>query len=197
MPPLPPNITKAGILRTQRGWATSRQSLINNNIRGIGRARMPHGIGSVTGGMLNPPLPPSATRLAMPKGAMSGWAPVSLAGTASQIPLINFANKPWTDALGAAPNDLESQATLNSPVLPQNQKPTGYTGDYLAFTSAGTPDASFFIGYDQSGNFIAWQSGTFPGQNPNALSTVVAASANSFTMTTYGTQIPLFELSSP
>jgi hypothetical protein len=108
MPPLPPNITKAGILRSQRGWATSRQSLINNNIRGIGRARMPHGIGSVTGGMLNPPLPPSATRLAMPKGAMSGWAPVSVGGGSSgggggaPAALTAMINKGWSNTGGAS-----------------------------------------------------------------------------------------------
>lgn len=49
MPPLPPNLTKAGLLRGLGGWNNSSLSLRNGTTSGLLSTRTPQGVGT-TGG---------------------------------------------------------------------------------------------------------------------------------------------------
>ena len=67
MPPLPPNITKAGILRTTPSWEQRHFARRDNVTRFISR-RFPNKPRDDPG-LANPPLPPGASRLAFHKGS--------------------------------------------------------------------------------------------------------------------------------
>ena len=67
MPPLPPNITKTGIIRTVPAWNERHFGRRDNVIRFISR-RFPNKPRNDSG-LPNPPLPPGTTRLAYHKGS--------------------------------------------------------------------------------------------------------------------------------
>jgi len=81
MPPLPPNVTKAGLVRSHGGWANSSLSRRSNTTRGLLSTRVPQSLGTTGGGIPNPSIGIGVTRLAMPRNAAGTWRPVSLAGT--------------------------------------------------------------------------------------------------------------------
>lgn len=75
MPPLAPNVSQTGLLRTQSGWNNSSQSRRSNTTRGLLSTRTPQSMDTSSGGLLNPPLPPSALAEAMPRGATGSFRP--------------------------------------------------------------------------------------------------------------------------
>ena len=75
MPPLAPSVSQAGLLRTQSGWNNSSLSRRSNTTRGLLSTRTPQSMDTSSGGLLNPPLPPSAPALAMPRGATGSFRP--------------------------------------------------------------------------------------------------------------------------
>ena len=75
MPPLAPSVSQAGLLRTQSGWNNSSLSRRSNTTRGLLSTRTPQSMDTTSGGLLNPPLPPSAPAVAMPRGATGSFRP--------------------------------------------------------------------------------------------------------------------------
>lgn len=75
MPPLAPNVSQTGLLRTQSGWNNSSQSRRSNTTRGLLSTRTPQSMDTSSGGLLNPPLPPSVIAEAMPRGATGSFTP--------------------------------------------------------------------------------------------------------------------------
>jgi hypothetical protein len=69
MPPLPPNVTKAGLIRGYGGWNNSSLSRRSNTTRGLLSTRVPQSLGTTGGGVPNPSLGIGVTRLAMPRNA--------------------------------------------------------------------------------------------------------------------------------
>lgn len=78
MPPLPPNVTKAGLLRSQSGWNNGSLSRRDNRTRGLLSTRVPQGVGTTGGGIPNPSLGIGRIGEATPRGATGSWRPISL-----------------------------------------------------------------------------------------------------------------------
>ena len=74
MPPLPPNLSRTGIIRTTPSWNQRTMSLRNTHIRHIS-SRFPSEPSCDTG-WVNPSLPPGAARLAIPKMATANPRPI-------------------------------------------------------------------------------------------------------------------------
>jgi len=104
MPPLAPNLSQAATLRTISGWNNSSMSRRSNTMRGLLSTRTPQSSDTTSGGMLNPPLPPSIIGEAMPRGAMGSFTPRVVlrrpSGGGGVIPLANFIGG-WNDPLSA------------------------------------------------------------------------------------------------
>lgn len=83
MPPLPPNVTKAGLLRSKSGWNNSSLSRRSGTTVGLLSTRTPHSSGNSGGGIPNPSLGIGVIREAMPRNAAGTWTPISLAGSDS------------------------------------------------------------------------------------------------------------------
>ena len=100
MPPLAPNLSQAATLRTISGWNNSSMSRRSNTMRGLLSTRTPQSSDTTSGGMLNPPLPPSIIGEAMPRGAMGSFTPRVVlrrpSGGGGVIPLANFIGG-WND----------------------------------------------------------------------------------------------------
>ena len=75
MPPLPPIVSKAGLLRSKSGWNNSSLSLRSGTTVGLLSTRTPHGLGNSGGGIPNPSLGIGVTRLAMPRNAAGTYRP--------------------------------------------------------------------------------------------------------------------------
>ena len=75
MAPLPPNLSKAGLLRSKSGWNNSSLSRRSNTIRGLLSTRTPQSTGNSGGGIPNPSLGIGVISEAMPKGATGSWVP--------------------------------------------------------------------------------------------------------------------------
>lgn len=75
MPPLPPNVTKAGLLRSKSGWNNSSLSRRSNTTRGLLSTRVPQSLGTTGGGVPNPSLGIGTIKEAMPKNAAGSWRP--------------------------------------------------------------------------------------------------------------------------
>lgn len=75
MPPLPPNVTKAGILRSMSGWNNSSLSRRSNTTVGLLSTRTPHSLGNSGGGIPNPSLGIGVIREAMPRNAAGSFTP--------------------------------------------------------------------------------------------------------------------------
>ena len=78
MPPLPPNVTKTGLLRGLGGWNNSSLSRRSNTTRGLLSTRTPQEVGTTGGAILNPNIGIGTTRLAMPRNAAGAWRPNSI-----------------------------------------------------------------------------------------------------------------------
>jgi len=103
MPPLAPNLSQAATLRTISGWNNSSMSRRSNTMRGLLSTRTPQSSDTTSGGMLNPPLPPSIIGEAMPRGAAGSFTPrvvLSRPSGGGVLPLSTWANKNIVDTLG-------------------------------------------------------------------------------------------------
>ena len=85
MPPLPPNVTKAGLLRSKSGWNNSSLSRRSNTTRGLLSTRTPHSSGNSGGGVPNPSFGIGVVREAFPRGATGTWQPVSLSDSSATL----------------------------------------------------------------------------------------------------------------
>lgn len=81
MPPLPPNITKAGLLRSRSGWNNSSLSRRSGTTVGLLSTRTPHSSGNSGGGIPNPSYGVGTIREAFPRGATGTWRPITLSGS--------------------------------------------------------------------------------------------------------------------
>ena len=77
MPPLAPDITKAGLLRGLGGWNNSSMSPRNSVTSGLLSTRTPQSLSTTGGGILNPSIGIGVTRLAMPRNAAGTYRPRS------------------------------------------------------------------------------------------------------------------------
>jgi len=129
MPPLAPNLSQASTLRTISGWNNSSMSRRSNTMRGLLSTRTPQSSDTTSGGMLNPPLPPSIIGEAMPRGAAGSFTPrVVLSrpsggsgGGGTVIPLANFIGG-WNDQTSGANyciGQTEGVITTGIPAIPQ------------------------------------------------------------------------------
>lgn len=75
MPPLPPNVSKAGLLRGLGGWNNGSLSRRNGTTSGLLSTRTPQGVGTTGGGIPNPSLGIGTLREAVPKKATGSWKP--------------------------------------------------------------------------------------------------------------------------
>ncbi len=80
MPPLPPNVTKAGLVRSHGGWNNSSLSRRSTTTRGLLSTRVPQSLGTTGGGVPNPVPGIGTIKEAMPRHAAGSWKPVSLQG---------------------------------------------------------------------------------------------------------------------
>ena len=158
MPPLAPNLSQASTLRTISGWNNSSMSRRSTTMRGLLSTRTPQSSDTTSGGMLNPPLPPSIIREAMPSGAAGSFTPRVVlrrpsggGGGGGALPLSTWAGRTFADA-GAG------QTTAAAATVAANSTPTTDDGQMLVFgdfTIAGA-GSGFNIGYI-SGALTAWQ----------------------------------------
>ena len=101
MPPLAPNVSQAATLRAISGWNNSSMSRRSNTTRALLSTRTPQSSDTTSGGMLNPPLPPSIIREAMPRGAAGSFTPrVVLRRPSGPIALATFIGG-WNDSNAA------------------------------------------------------------------------------------------------
>jgi surface protein len=100
MPPLPPGVSKVGLVKGYGGWNNSSSSRRSNTIRGLLSTRTPHSTKNTGGGIINASLGIGVIKEAMPKGASGSWAPrpISLSRS-SQITLISQAE--WLNVVDA------------------------------------------------------------------------------------------------
>ncbi len=87
MPPLPPNVTKAGLVRSHGGWANSSLSRRSNTTRGLLSTRVPQSLGTTGGGVPNPSQGIGTIKEAMPKHAAGSARPVSNTATSEDTTL--------------------------------------------------------------------------------------------------------------
>ena len=109
MPPLPPNLSQAGLLRSKSGWNNSSLSRRSNTIRGLLSTRTPQSTGNSGGGIPNPSLGIGVISEAMPKGATGSWVPrpISLARPVGPVvATITVGEAPSVLALDAGNNRL-------------------------------------------------------------------------------------------
>jgi hypothetical protein len=78
MPPLPPNVTKAGLLRSMSGWNNSSLSRRSGTTVGLLSTRTPHSSGNSGGGISNPSFGIGVVREAFPRGATGTWQPINI-----------------------------------------------------------------------------------------------------------------------
>jgi hypothetical protein len=78
MPPLPPGVSKVGLVKGYGGWNNSSFSRRSNTIRGLLSTRTPQSTGNSGGGIPNPSLGIGVINEAMPKGATGSWVPRSI-----------------------------------------------------------------------------------------------------------------------
>ena len=100
MPPLAPNLSQAATLRTISGWNNSSMSRRSNTMRGLLSTRTPQSSDTTSGGMLNPPLPPSIIGEAMPRGAAGSFTPrvvLSRPSGGGVLPLSTWAGRTFAD----------------------------------------------------------------------------------------------------
>jgi len=127
MPPLPPNVSKAGLLRSISGWNNSSLSRRSGTTVGLLSTRTPHSSGNSGGGIPNPSLGIGVTRLAMPRNAAGTWAPVSLSGT---------------------PDPLWIMGGFSSAAAARSTRTPG--GSWNQITALPTPAGSFTVAVDRS-----------------------------------------------
>lgn len=94
MPPLPPNITKAGLITSKGTWVYSSMSPRRGTTAGLLSTRTPQRVGVSGNGLPNPSIGIGTLREAMPRNAAGTWRPISLVA-----PCVVGVN--W--ALGSAP----------------------------------------------------------------------------------------------
>jgi hypothetical protein len=75
MPPLPPGVSKVGLVKGYGGWNNSSLSRRSNTISGLLSTRTPQSTGNSGGGIANPSLGIGVISEAMPKGATGSWVP--------------------------------------------------------------------------------------------------------------------------
>jgi hypothetical protein len=157
MPPLAPNLSQAATLRTISGWNNSSMSRRSNTMRGLLSTRTPQSSDTTSGGMLNPPLPPSIIAEAMPRGATGSFTPRVVLRRPSGggvLPLSTWAGRRFADA--------DSGETDTGPgTVAANSTPQAEGGQMLVFgdfvlAGVTTPDSGFNIGYI-AGVLTAWQ----------------------------------------
>lgn len=125
-------------------------------MRGLLSTRTPQSSDTTSGGMLNPPLPPSIIGEAMPRGAMGSFTPrvVLRRPSGGALPLSTWANKSATDQ-----NEPSAGTSLTGAgTVAANSTPTTEDGQMLVFGDFddSTFGSGFNIGYI-AGVLTAWQ----------------------------------------
>jgi len=100
MPPLSPNVTKAGLLRSLSGWNNSSLSRRSGTMVGLLSTRTPQSSINSGGGILNPSFGIGVVREAFPRGATGTWQPISLSFSISSSPWSKVANGDNLPGLG-------------------------------------------------------------------------------------------------
>ena len=117
MPPLPPGVSKVGLVKGYGGWNNSSLSRRSNTISGLLSTRTSQSTGNSGGGILNPSLGIGVISEAMPKGATGSWVPrpISLARPVGPaVRTINVGGRPRNLALDAANNRLYVANTITT-----------------------------------------------------------------------------------
>jgi hypothetical protein len=129
MPPLAPNVSGATILRPMSGWNNSSMSRRSGTTSGFLSTRTPQSSDTTSGGMLNPPLPPSTISEATPRGATGSFRPrtislVAPSGGGGALPLSTWASKTLNETLGLGAGTSSSLTPIGADAIPNNF-PTG------------------------------------------------------------------------
>lgn len=168
MPPLAPNLSQAATLRTFSGWNNSSMSRRSNTMHGLLSTRTPQSLDTTSGGMLNPPLPPSIIGEAMPRGAAGSFTPrvvlsrPSGGGGGVVLPLGTWANKTITmQGLGTSTTS-QVLTFIGSVNLPGNYPPsvdaTGgvLNNQFIQITFPNTNDTYSLAYTSNSPQLVLW-----------------------------------------
>ena len=146
MPPLPPGVSKVGLVKGYGGWNNSSLSRRSNTISGLLSTRTSQSTGNSGGGILNPSLGIGVISEAMPKGATGSWVPrpISLARPLNPVvATIAVGISPWTVALDRTDLYVANRGSDNVSVINTTSKTVTNT-----ITVGTTPRAFALAGTD-------------------------------------------------
>ena len=179
MPPLAPNLSQAATLRTISGWNNSSMSRRSNTMRGLLSTRTPQSSDTTSGGMLNPPLPPSIIAEAMPRGATGSFTPRVVLRRPSGggvLPLSTWAG--FNDWVGSAAAGGSDPGTSSAVTATDADDATTDDNRKVDFAFGGL---LFSIGY-QNDVLVGWQNGPSAGD----LSTITNPAPKRLEMSAFG-----------
>lgn len=200
MPPLAPNLSQAATLRTISGWNNSSMSRRSNTMRGLLSTRTPQSSDTTSGGMLNPPLPPSIISEAMPRGAAGSFTPrvvlsrPSGGGGGGALPLSTWAGRTFEDPTPGVGRTTTGAGPVTTTILPLAPPSGAFTntddGQMLVFSNFTTAGlgSGFNIGYF-AGTLLAWQ-----GNASGGFAEVTNISPTTLNISSFGFPGPLYVL---